>query len=60
MAAGVILPPLFFERRRLESNFAPRMAFSGTTGNATASAAEFDGRRQSAPAARDGSPLKDI
>jgi hypothetical protein len=40
MAAGAILPPLFFERRLLESNFAPRTAFSGTPGNATASIAE--------------------
>jgi len=30
MAAGAILPPLFFERRRHVSLFAPEMAFSGT------------------------------
>jgi hypothetical protein len=30
MAAGAILPPLFFERRRHESLLAPGMAFSGT------------------------------
>jgi len=33
MAAGAILPPLFFERRHLENLFAPGMAFSGTPGN---------------------------
>jgi hypothetical protein len=64
MAAGAILPPLFFERRRLESNFAPRMAFSGTPGNATASVAEFTHRirwpTSISPATRDGSLLKDI
>jgi hypothetical protein len=31
MAAGAILPPLFFERRRHVSLFAPGMAFSGTS-----------------------------
>jgi hypothetical protein len=31
MAAGAILPPLFFERRRHASLFAPGMAFSGTS-----------------------------
>jgi hypothetical protein len=30
MAAGAILPPLFFERRRHASLLAPGMAFSGT------------------------------
>jgi small subunit ribosomal protein S20 len=30
MAAGAILPPLFFERRRHASLFAPGRAFSGT------------------------------
>jgi hypothetical protein len=30
MAAGAILPPLFFEQRRHESLLAPGMAFSGT------------------------------
>jgi hypothetical protein len=49
MAAGAILPPLFFERRRLESIFAPRMAFSGTFGI-----------QEHSPTARGGSPLKDI
>jgi hypothetical protein len=34
MAAGAILPPLFFERR-LVSLSAPSMAFSGTPGNNT-------------------------
>jgi hypothetical protein len=29
MAAGAILPPLFFERRRHASLLAPGMAFSG-------------------------------
>jgi hypothetical protein len=29
MAAGAILPPMFFERHRLVSLFAPSMAFSG-------------------------------
>jgi hypothetical protein len=31
MAAGAILPPMFFERRRLVSLFAPSMAFSQNT-----------------------------
>jgi hypothetical protein len=30
MAAGAILPPLFFGRRRHASLLAPEMAFSGT------------------------------
>ena len=33
MAAGAILPPLFFERRHLVNLFAPRMTFSGTPEN---------------------------
>jgi hypothetical protein len=31
MAAGAILPPMFFERHRLVSLFAPSMAFSQNT-----------------------------
>jgi hypothetical protein len=59
MAAGAILPPLFFERRRLGSCLAPGMAFqehpetqSRRSPNSTA------GINQ--PGTLDGSLLKDI
>jgi hypothetical protein len=59
MAAGAILPPMFFERYRRVNIFTPRMAFSGTPlkrhqrhqRNATAGIS---------PASRDGSLPKDI
>src|SRR5882757_9683451 len=35
MAAGAILPPMFFERHRLVSLLASSMAFSQNTGNNT-------------------------
>jgi hypothetical protein len=50
MAAGAILPPLFFERRRHVSLSAPGMAFSGTpekhdARKNTVSITRLDGRR---------------
>jgi small subunit ribosomal protein S20 len=44
MAAGAILPPMFFERR-LVSLLAPSVAFSGTPGNNISVASAIDGRR---------------
>jgi hypothetical protein len=60
MAAGAILPPLFFERRRLESNIAPRMAFSGTTRKRNRAGRRIERPTSISPATRHGSPLKDI
>jgi hypothetical protein len=59
MAAGAIPPPLFFARRRLESPLR-EWHFQEHPETQQVSVAELSGRRQSAPATRDGSPLKDI
>jgi hypothetical protein len=63
MAAGAILPPLFFERRRLGSCLAPGMAFQEhpetQSRRSPNSLMEFSGRHHQ-PGALDGSLLKDI
>jgi small subunit ribosomal protein S20 len=49
MAAGAILPPMFFERHRLVSLLASSMAFSQNTRKQTpASPAQFNGRHTQA------------
>jgi hypothetical protein len=48
MAAGAILPPLFFERRRHASLLAPGMAFSRTPENTPVSITRLNGRRMEA------------
>jgi hypothetical protein len=61
MAAGAIPPPLFFERRRDVSIFAPAMAFSqNTRTNTIASISRLNGRRAPARPLGDRSLPKDI
>jgi small subunit ribosomal protein S20 len=48
MAAGAILPPMFFERHRLVSLLVPSMAFSQNTRKQPASPAHFNGRHTQA------------
>jgi hypothetical protein len=62
LAAGAILPPLFFERRRDVSIFAPRERHSlkERPNNMTASITRLNGRRAYARPLSDRSPPKDI
>jgi small subunit ribosomal protein S20 len=54
MAAGAILPPLFFERRRDMSILALKMAFSGAPETTPASITRLNGRRSSPTISRPG------
>jgi hypothetical protein len=60
MAAGAILPPLFFERRRDVSTLAPKMAFSGTPEQHTSVDHAVERPAHSSPTTRASLPPKDI
>jgi small subunit ribosomal protein S20 len=60
MAAGAIPPPLFFERRRHVSIFAPEWHSSGISGNTPASIPRLNGRRVQARRPATGHPPKEF
>jgi small subunit ribosomal protein S20 len=60
MAAGAIPPPLFFERRRHVSIFAPEWHSSGISGITQASIPRLNGRRVQTPTTSDRSPPKEF
>jgi small subunit ribosomal protein S20 len=60
MAAGAILPPLFFERRRQVSLFAPRMASSENIRKYTSVDHVVERPARSSPSTHDRSPPKEF